>query len=72
MNETQLVEQALFKILQDNPKIPLTPEGFEFVRDELIKTLKPIEYEIKIQSLDEMSATDKAMRRAPKVSVVFK
>lgn len=72
MNETQLVEQALFKIIQDNPKIPLTTEGLKFVQDELVKTLKPVEYEIKIQSLDEMSAADKAMRKLPKVSVVFK
>ena len=72
MNETQLVEQALFKIIQDSPKIPLTAEGLKFVQDELVKTLKPVEYEIKIQSLDEMSAADKAMRKLPKVSVVFK
>lgn len=72
MNETQLVEQTLFKILQENPKIPLTLDGLKFVQNELVKILKPVEYEIKIQSLDEMSDADKAMRKLPKVSVVLK
>lgn len=67
----QDIQKAVFKIVSEN-KIPYTAEGLEFLNKELDKELNQVKYEIHIQPLEEMSAYDRAARRAPKVTVSIK
>lgn len=74
MNEEQLLNKVLFEILSENEKIPYTEEGLEFIQSEILKKLEitPLEYEIEIQDISELSAEDRSERKLPNIQLIVK
>lgn len=63
---------AMYKVLDENEKIPYTQEGLDFLLSEVEKLLPKRKVVVSIQPIEEMSVQDRAERKLPKITVTYK
>lgn len=71
MNTEQYVHSVIAKVLKDNEKVVWTQRGLDFLLTEVYKILPTSKFIISSQSLEEMSAQDRAERKLPTITVEY-
>jgi len=67
----EYINDIIFKLIKDN-KIPYTEEGMNWLVDRVVELIPETGYQLKVQSLSEMSVQDRQMRKTPKIEIILK